>query len=425
MKFAHISDIHLGAFREPILRQLEREVFEDAVEKCIELHVDFVLVCGDIFHVSIPDLTIVNDTIKTLRLLESADIPVYAIYGSHDYTPTGTSIIDILDTAGILTNIMKSRQDEEGKIILQFVVDPKTKAKLTGISARRIGLESKTFENLDRARLEAEKGFKVFAFHSGITELKPAFLSEMETVPLSNFPKGFDYYAGGHIHVTDQFSQPGYTKIAFPGPLFTGYGKDIEDTARGTKRGFYVVDFTEKVNHVEFVEIKGFDGCYFSYEVTGKNSAQAKRELTKELEKLEVNGRVVIIRVKGELSGGKTTDINFVELQRELYGRGAIYVQFNRFGLSSKEFEANKLAGEDPSQIETNLFRENIGTVKVSQANLKGDQGVQSAVELLRVTRDGQKGGESKQDYQKRILYSGIETLKLQEEFKEEEKASA
>jgi len=425
MKFAHISDIHLGAFREPILRQLEREVFEDAVEKCIELHVDFVLICGDIFHVSIPDLTIVNDTIKTLRLLEAADIPVYAIYGSHDYTPTGTSIIDILDTAGILTNIMKSRQDEEGKIILQFVVDPKTKAKLTGISARRIGLESKTFENLDRARLEAEKGFKVFAFHSGITELKPAFLSEMETVPLSNFPKGFDYYAGGHIHVTDQFSQPGYTKIAFPGPLFTGYGKDIEDTARGTKRGFYVVDFTEKVNHVEFVEIKGFDGCYFSYEVTGKNSAQAKRELTKELEKLEVNGRVVIIRVKGELSGGKTTDINFVELQRELYGRGAIYVQFNRFGLSSKEFEANKLAGEDPSQIETNLFRENIGTVKVSQANLKGDQGVQSAVELLRVTRDGQKGGESKQDYQKRILYSGIETLKLQEEFKEEEKASA
>jgi len=420
LKFAHISDIHLGAFREPILRQLERQAFEDAVERCIELHVDFVLICGDIFHVSIPDLTIVNDTIKTLRLLEAADIPVYAIYGSHDYTPTGTSIIDILDTAGILTNIMRYRQDDEGNVILQFVVDPKTKAKLTGISARRIGLESKTFEKLDKARLEAEKGFKIFAFHSGITELKPAFLSEMETVPLSNFPRGFDYYAGGHIHITEQFSQPGYPKIAFPGPLFTGYGKDIEDTARGTERGFYVVDFDEKVTHVEFFEIKSFDGCYFSFDVTGKNSAQAKRELTKKLEELEVNGKVVIIRVKGELSGGKTTDINFVELQRELSAKGAIYVQFNRFGLSTKEFEANKLAGEDPSQIETNLFRENIGSVKVSQENLKGEQGVQSAVELLRVTRDGQKGGESKPDYQKRIISSGIETLKLQEEFREE-----
>ncbi len=423
MRFAHLSDIHLGAFREPILRQLEREAFEDAVEKCIELQVDFVLICGDIFHVSIPDLTIVNETIKTLRLLQAVDIPVYAIYGSHDYTPTGTSIIDILDTAGILTNIMKSRLDEAGKVILQFMVDPKTKAKLAGISARRIGLESKTFENLDKARLEAEKGFKVFAFHSGITELKPAFLSEMETVPLSLFPKGFDYYAGGHIHVTDQFTQPGYPKIAFPGPLFTGYGKDIEDTARGTKRGFFVVDFAEKVNQVDFVEVKGFEGCYFSFEVTGKNSAQAKRELTTKLEELEVNGKVVIIRVKGELSGGKTTDINFVELQRELSNRGAVYVQFNRFGLSSKEFEANKLAGEDPSQIEVNLFRENIGNVKVSQENLKGDKGVQSAVELLRVTRDSQKSGESKLDYQTRILASGVETLRLQDEFREEKLA--
>lgn len=420
-----MSDIHLGAFREPILRQIERQVFEDAVRKCIELKVDFVLICGDIFHVSIPDLSIVNDTIHTLRLLEAADIPVYAIYGSHDYTPTGTSIIDILDTAGILINVSKMKVDDEGKVILQFIIDPKTKAKLAGISARRIGLESKTFENLDKARLEAEKGFKIFAFHSGITELKPAFLSEMETIPISNFPKDFDYYAGGHIHITDEFILPDFPSIVFPGPLFTGYGKDIEDTARGTKRGFFVVDFDEKVNKIEFVELPGFDGSYIPFDATGKNSHQAKRELAAKLDEIDPNGKVIIVRVKGELAGGKTTDINFVELQRQLYSRGAVYVQFNRFGLSSKEFEANKLAGEDPAQIESNLFRENIGTVKVSQANLKGDAGVHCAVELLGVTKDRQKGGESKSDYQDRIVLSGIETLKLQKEFEktEEEKA--
>jgi len=423
MKFAHMSDIHLGAFREPILRQIELQVFEEAIQKCIEQKVDFVLICGDIFHVSIPDLSIVNETIRTLRLLQSANIPVYAIYGSHDYTPTGTSIIDILDTAGILTNIMKVKKDPEyEKIILDFVIDPKTRAKLAGISARRIGLESKTYENLDTARLEAEKGFKIFAFHSGITELKPSFLSEMETVPISNFPKGFDYYAGGHIHIRQEFEQPGYQKIVFPGPLFTGYGKDIEDTARGTKRGFYIVEFDEKVSNVQFVEVKGFDGCYLPFDATGKNSHQARRELTTMLDALDANGKVVIVRVKGELAGGKTTDINFVELQRQLYSKGAVYVQFNRFGLSSKEFESNKLAGEDPVQIESNLFRENIGTVRVSQENLKGDQGVRSAVELLRVTKDRQKGGESKGDYQNRIVASGIETLKLQKEF---EKTSA
>ena len=190
MKFAHLSDIHLGAFRDPILRQMERQALEDAVEKCVELNVDFVLICGDIFHVSIPDLTIVNETIRTLRLLQKANIPVYAIYGSHDYTPNGTSVIDILDTAGILTNVMKARVDEEGMVILQFFTDPKTGAKLAGISARRIGLESKMYEKLDKPRLEAEKGFKIFAFHSGISEFKPSFLSDMETVPITNFPKG-------------------------------------------------------------------------------------------------------------------------------------------------------------------------------------------------------------------------------------------
>jgi hypothetical protein len=44
---------------------------------------------------------------------------------------------------------------------------------------------------------------------------------------------------------------------------------------------------------------------------------------------------------------------------------------------------------------------------------------VHSAIELLRVTRQQQKGGESKGDYQGRIINSGIETLKLQKEFEE------
>ena len=422
MKFAHMSDIHLGAFRDPIVRQLERQAFEDAAKKCIELNVDFLLISGDIFHVSIPDLTVVNETIRTLRLLQSAKIPVYAIYGSHDYTPNGTSVIDILDTAGMLTNVMRARMDAEGYVLLDFVVDPKTGVKLTGISARRIGLESKIYEKLDKARLEAEEGFKVFAFHSGITEFKPEFLSEMETVPITNFPKGFDYYAGGHIHIASENTWNGYSRVVFPGPLFTGYGKDLEDTARGKRRGFYLVDFDNKVNKVEFVEVPVFDGVYKEYDASGKNSHVARKELSALLDSLEVNGKLVVVRVKGELAGGKTTDIDFAELGRKLSARGATYVHFNRFSLSSKEFEANRIAGEDPAQIELNLFRENIGTVKVSQPNLKGQEGVHSALELLKATRNPQKSGESKADYSGRIIASGVEALKLQKEFEEEKK---
>ena len=415
-RFAHMSDVHLGAYREQVMRDLEKQALGDAVSKCIELSVDFVLLSGDIYHVGIPDLSVVNDSIRIFRKLQEARIPLYAIYGSHDYTPNGTSIIDILETAGILTNIMKARTDEEGYVILDFFTDQKTGAKLTGISARKVGLESRIYERLDKKRLEHEKGFKIFAFHSGITEFKPTFLSEMETVPLSYFPKGFDYYAGGHIHKSDVFELPGYPKVVFPGPLFTGYGKDIEETAKGVKRGFYLASFEEKIEKVEFVPVRGFDGEFFEYDATGKNSGQAGKDLVQKLDRLEVNGKVVIIRLKGELSGGRTGDIDSSEMRRNLASRGAVYVQFNRFGLTTKEYEGNRMSGEDIPSVETNLFRENIGSIKVTQPHLKGTQGVESAKELLRNLRQQQKAGETKLDYEGRIVASGIETLGIAKE---------
>jgi exonuclease SbcD len=436
-----MSDLHLGAFRDPTIRQLERQALEEACKKCVELKVDFVLICGDIFHVSIPDLSIVRDTMLAFRILQDAKIPIYAIYGSHDSTPNGTSVIDILDTAGIITNIYKphiERSEEEGEeasgavggggrrgsereyVELEFFVDPKTGAKMTGISARRIGLESQVYEKLDRVCLESQKGPKIFAFHSGIAEFKPAFLKEMETIPISYLPKGFDYYAGGHIHLRGEFHFPGFPKVVFPGPTFTGYGKDIEETARGEPRGFYLVEFGDdgKLESAKFVQVKGFDGAFLEYDASGKNSQTVRSELSKKLDDLEVNGRVVVIRVKGELAGGKTTDIDFSELGRKLMTRGAAYVHFNRFSLTSREYAASRIAGEDIPAIESNLFRENIGAVKVSQANLKGEEeGVHSAVELLKLERQPQKGGESKGDYAARLLRSGVETLKLKKEF--------
>ena len=419
-KFAHISDIHLGAFPDPTLRELEKQCLGETVKKCTELGLDFVLISGDIFHVGIPDLSIVNDAIRIFRKLVEAHIPIYVIYGSHDYTPNGTSIIDILETAGILTNVMKARTDDEGYIVLDFFTDTKTGAKLTGISARRVGLESKFYEKLDKKRLEYEKSFKIFAFHSGISEFKPVFLSEMETVPISNFPKGFNYYAGGHIHKRDVFELPGYPNVVFPGPLFSGYGKDIEETAKGTKRGFYVVTFDDKVRSIEFVPIEIFDGEFLEYDATGKNSHQAMKDLTKKLDDLEVNGKILIVRLKGELSGGKTSDIDIMELRRKLASRGALYVQFNRFSLTTKEYSGNKVSGEDVPTIEANLFRENIGTVAVKESSLKGKGGVDVAIELLRNVRQPQKIGETKMDYETRTLRSGLKTLKLDREFRSE-----
>jgi exonuclease SbcD len=415
-KFAHMADIHLGAHREPVLEKLELKAFNEAMDKCVELGVDFILISGDLFHVGIPDLSIVNEALRKMREVQQTGIPFYVVYGSHDYTPTGTSVIDILDTAGVLTRIVKWRMDD-GKLKLDFFTDAKTGAKLTGISARKIGLESKYYEVLDKESLERENGFKIFAFHSGLTEFKPVYLSEMETVPISYFPKGFDYYAGGHIHERGEFRLPGYEKVVFPGPLFTGYGKDIEATAKGEKRGFYVVSFDNKVRKVEFVEVKSFEGIYFEHDATGRNSIQAAKELQQKLAHLDVKGKVVVLKMRGELSGGKTSDINFAEIKGKLVEGGALYVYLNRYGLTSKEYSAVRVMGEDISTIEAKLFKENFGAVKVSQAQIKGESGASFAMELLKTLRQAPKLNESKREYLERMVENGIEVLKLKKMF--------
>ena len=241
--------------------------------------------------------------------------------------------------------------------------------------------------------------------------------NDMETIPISDFPKGFDYYAGGHIHQRDERKLPGYPEIVFPGPLFTGYGKDIEDTARGVKRGFYIVSFDEKITGTEFVPIKGFDGEFFEYDATGRNSHEAMKEISHSLESLEVNGKVVIVRLKGELSGGRTSDIDFQGLRRALASRGAIFVQFNRFSLTTKEYTGNRVSGEDVPTIEANFFRENIDSIKVTQPHLKGKAGTSSAIELLKILKQQQKMGETKPGYGERIVTSSIESLDITEEF--------
>lgn len=410
-----MSDVHLGAHREPALRDLERRCFAEAMDACVSEAVDFLLISGDLFHVGIPDLGVVNDAVAKMRELRHARIPIYVIYGSHDYTPTGTSVIDILHTADVLTNIMRSSV-VDGKMRLKMFTDPETGAKLTGVAARKIGLESKHYEMLDKESLEKEPGFKLFAFHSGITQLKPDYLSEMETIDIEKLPKGFDYYAGGHIHQRGEYRLPGYQRVVFPGPLFTGYGgKDLEFTARGERRGFYVVDFDDRLKATRFRPVESFPGAYLEYDAGGKNAVEANKELQEKAARLEAKGKVFVLRVAGELAGGKTSEVDLHAVRKGLMAKGAIAVYVNRNALTSREQTSVKVAGEDAAAIERNLLAGNAMRLNLSTRELVGANGAERAKELLRLLRQGQKPNELKKDYSKRMVEAGAQAILAKE----------
>ncbi|MGB9135493.1 MAG: exonuclease SbcCD subunit D, partial [Candidatus Bathyarchaeia archaeon] len=350
-KFAHLGDCHIGANRDPVLEKLELAAFSKAMDICMQEKVGFVLISGDLFHANLPDMYVANEAVKKMKEVKDADIPIYVIYGSHDYSPNGTSIIDILESTGLIKKIVKG-EDVEGKLRLGVFTDLKTKAKLVGISGRKAGLEKNFFEILDRERLENEQGFKIFAFHSAISELKPDFLAQMESIPVSWLPKGFDYYASGHVHRRTESGFPGHERIVFPGALFAGYSRDLEDSAKGEKRGFYIVSFDDKVEEVRFHEVSVCEFGYFEFDVTNKNSMQAKKDLLGKLGGIEAEDKIVIVKIKGELSGGKTSEISSSEIRELLIGNGALDVIINRYGLSSKDYVSIKVMGEDIPTIE-------------------------------------------------------------------------
>ena len=416
-KFAHIADCHIGANRDPSLQELELATLSKALEECITRKVDFIVISGDIFHSNIPNLTSVNEATKKFKEVCDEGIPIYVVYGSHDYSPNESSIVDVLDSAGLFIKLVKAKVEDE-KLKLDFTIDEKTGAKLTGLSARTGGLEERYYKMLDRDSLEKEKGFKIFVFHSALTEFKPEFLANMASIPISYLPKGFDYYAGGHIHQRIEKEWPGYGKIVYPGPLFAGYPRDLEQSALGEKRGFYIISFDEEVRSIDFIELDICEYSYFEYDATGKNSKKAQIELMEKVSEIPAKDKVVLLKIKGELSGGKTSDINFSQLKNLLLQNGAKFVSINRFGLTSKEYASIKVSGGDISEIENRLFKENIGSVKVSVSQLKGEKGFRLASELLKVLRQGRKGKEMKGDYESRIIEQAIEVLQLKEAFK-------
>jgi exonuclease SbcD len=415
-KFAHLADLHLGANREPELREWEITAFLKAMNICIEESVDFIIISGDLFHANIPDMDVVNKAVKKIKQVLEHNIPIYVIYGSHDYSPNETSIIDILHSAGLITKVVQANI-ENAELKLQFITDPKTDVKITGLSGRRLGLEKDYFEILDKESLERERGFKIFAFHSAVAELKPAYLARMDSIPASYLPKGFSYYAGGHIHEKLEGELPDFKMINYPGPLFSGYPRDIEQFAKGKRRGFFIVHFNDEVEKVEFKEIRIVDPIYFEYDVSDKSSTQAREELLNRLQELSVKDKLVVLKIKGELSGGTTAEINSNELRNLLYEKGALYISINKHSLSSKEIETIQVIGDDLETIENNLFRENIGKIKIFASKLKNNSGVKIANELLKTLRQEQKLNEKKKDYEERILRESISILDIEGTF--------
>ena len=406
MKFAHMADCHIGSWRDPRLRDASTKAFLKAVNLCIEKQVDFVLIAGDLFNTALPDIESLKVVVTKLKELKDNDIPVYAIPGSHDFSPSGKTIIDVLENAGLLINVMKGKIIDE-KLNLEFTIDKKTGVKITGIYGRRGMLDKRQYGSLVRKSLEEEQGFKIFMFHTALTEFKPEELDSMESQPLSLLPKNFDYYAGGHVHYVFSKKEPDYGVIAYPGPLFPNSFSELEKLENG---GFYIVEKTDKLG-LKYEPIVIYNVLSLNINCNNKSPEQIKAELEEKIKGKEFINTIVTIRLSGCLDSGKPSDINIKEIFSKLYDKSAYFVMKNTSKLTTKELDKVEVKTSSVEEVEESLIKESLGQIKVDNLNVEEEENLTK--QFMAVLSKEKQDGEHVADFEKRIKEDIEKIIKL------------
>jgi hypothetical protein len=354
MKFAHLSDVHIGGWSQPELEKLGLESFEKAIDLSIENHVAFVIIAGDLFNTSLPPIDLIKETTRILRKLKEHEISCYIIPGSHDYSPSGKTMIDVLEKAGLVENVCKFKEID-GKIKLEFTTD-KTGTKLTGLFGKKTGLETTYYKILDRENIEKEPGFKIFLFHTLLTELKTPELEIIETEPIAILPKNFNYYAGGHPHIVKHIKKEDYGIIAYPGPIFPNNFAELEKLKYGS---FYIVNVDNSNNiTLNTIPLKLKEVLSLDINVENKTPLEAQEKILNEIKSHDIKDKIITLRIHGALSSGKISDIDFKSILNEM--KEAYIVLKNTAKLTTKEFSEIEVETGDVSDVETKILEENI-----------------------------------------------------------------
>lgn len=294
MKFGHLADCHLGGWRYPELQQLNFESFKSALEICKKEKVDFILIAGDLFDSPYPPIETIKDAFNEFRKLKEANIPVFFIAGSHDYSISGKSFLDVMEKSGFGINAYKF-QEKDGYIVLEPSIYKG--AAIYGFPGKKTGLE---VYDIPRIKLQDAPGmFKILMLHTTMKDALPNL--DIPSVKRESLPK-VDYLALGHLHLEYEKGN-----AVYGGPVYPNNASELEDLKYGA---FYIAD-TDK--GVKRHNLKLKDVLVLDLEI--KDSLIGTDLILEELKKHPLKDKILILKLKGVLERGKITDINFNKIE--------------------------------------------------------------------------------------------------------------
>lgn len=429
MRFAHIADCHLGFGNNEALKEITIHNFCKAVNECLKRDVDFVIIAGDLFDNPLPNIDVLKIVAKQLRMLKDRNIDVFAIPGSHDYSPTSKTMISVLEAAGLLFNVAKVEYEtlKNNQIVLKpFVTE---KLCITGVPGRFSGLERDYFKNLvvdcncksnkhsnkqddnsintNNTNNNNSNGcVKIFLFHTAITEfLRKNML--FESIPAELLPQGFDYYAGGHLHIR-AIKKIDDKWVVYPGPLAC---TSFDEFLSIKNNSFFIVSLDNK-NEPRFEEVvvSEHNTVFLEVNCDNKTPSQVNEEILNNIPNLELNNSVLLLMLKGVLAVGRPSDIDFASINSKAISHGCKALIRNTSKLTTKDFEESNLDTSitDVESLEKEIIQQHIGQSK-TWFNNKEETLITALTRVLNLERSDE---ESKSGYQDRVISEAGDAIK-------------
>jgi hypothetical protein len=199
----------------------------------------------------------------------------------------------------------------------------------------------------------------------------------------------------GHLHI--DFNEDNFV---YPGPVFPNNFQELEDLRKGS---FYIVDTNS--NTKEKIDLKTKEIEQIVVEV--KDATTATEKILEQIEKKNVEDKIILLRVYGEIENGKNSDIKFEQIQEFAKQKGAYFLLKNTHDLKTKDLMefANSIETTNKEEIEEKTIEE---FCKEEKSDFD-----EKIIPLMHALEIEKQEDESNENFTKRILEGTTEVLRF------------
>ncbi|MFH1751599.1 MAG: DNA repair exonuclease [archaeon] len=328
MKAAIISDLHLGFSWRTERKNDSIDLAVQALQQALKEKVDLILIPGDLFDSSIPNLEVLSEFFKIFNLALKAEksqvklffenrelnfsgVPIIAIHGTHEFR--GKDFENMLKVLGHAEFLFYSHGNK-------FKVVKGTETLfvhcLGGVPEKHA---LQVLQKFNPKPVKEGNSKNVLLLHQSIKEFLPFEDEMVASISLENLPQGFDLIVNGHHHLPNVSTLPSGAKFCIPGSTIITQMKKNE---AGKKKGFFVWE-TES-NELEFREIENQRKLFYSkLEFSNADLKVVEDKIKQQLNDFLKNNNselkpLIRIKLTGFLASGlNSSDLKLDEIEKD------------------------------------------------------------------------------------------------------------